>query len=77
MAIGFGLGSRLGFIINILPSAWRTWLAQFMSYGLIQMSGIFYAQIADPSSTAMYLFSLCMYQFFACACRQRILSFNT
>ena len=45
-------------IKNILPSAWRTWVAQFMSYGLIQMSGIFYAQIADPSSTAMYLFSL-------------------
>lgn len=43
---------------NILPSAWRTWLAQFMSYGLIQISGIFYAQIGDPSSTAMYLFSL-------------------
>lgn len=43
---------------GIFPSAWRTWLAQFMSYGLIQISGIYYAQIGSTQSTATYLFSL-------------------
>jgi len=43
---------------GVFPSGWRTWIAQMMSYGLIQFSGIFYAQIGDTQSVATYLFSL-------------------
>ncbi|MAR15042.1 MAG: hypothetical protein CMG21_01100 [Candidatus Marinimicrobia bacterium] len=54
--------NNVGFIYSVFngvfPAAWRTWLAQFMSFGLIQLSGIFYAQIGDITSVSSYLFSL-------------------
>jgi len=52
------LGFNSNIFQSILPAAWRTWLAQFMSFGLIQLSGIFYAQIGDVNSISSYLFSI-------------------
>ena len=54
--------NNVGFVSSvfngIFPAAWRTWVAQSMSFGLIQLSGIFYSQIGDISSVSSYLFSL-------------------
>lgn len=42
----------------VWPSAWRSSLGVFMSYGLIQFSGLLYAQLGDSESIATYLISL-------------------
>lgn len=42
----------------VWPSAWRSGVGVFMSYGLIQASGIVYAQIGDTASVASYLLGL-------------------
>jgi len=42
----------------VWPSAWRSGVGVFMSYGLIQASGIIYAQIGDTASVASYLLGL-------------------
>ena len=47
------------YIINsVWPSAWRSGLGVFMSFGLIQVSGIIYAQIGDVAQIAAYLLAL-------------------
>jgi O-antigen/teichoic acid export membrane protein len=43
---------------SVWPSTWRSGAGHFMSYGLIQASGIFYAQIGTTSSIASYLLAL-------------------
>ncbi|EKE03595.1 MAG: hypothetical protein ACD_20C00178G0004 [uncultured bacterium] len=49
-------------LLAVWPSAWRSGLGILMCYGLIQVSGIIYAQIGDPSSVAAYLLSLRLIQ---------------
>jgi hypothetical protein len=44
------------------PSAWRSGLGVFMSYGLIQLSGVMYAQIESPAAVASYLLALRLIQ---------------
>lgn len=46
----------------IWPSAWRSGLGVFMSYGLIQLSGLFYAQIEAGKSVTSYLLGLRLIQ---------------
>lgn len=43
---------------KIWPSAWRGGVGVFMSYGIIQLSGIFYAKIAQGVDLAGYLLAL-------------------
>ena len=42
----------------VWPSAWRSGIGQFMSYGLTQISGLIYAQIGSSASIASYLLGL-------------------
>ena len=42
----------------VWPNAWRSGVGSAMSYGVIQMTGIFYAQIGNSRDVASYLFSL-------------------
>ena len=42
----------------VWPSAWRSGLGIAMSYGLIQLSGVIYAQLGSTEQVAMYLLSL-------------------
>lgn len=46
----------------VWPSAWRSGVGILMSYGLIQVSGIFYAQVATASQAAMYFLALRLIQ---------------
>jgi len=47
------------YVLNaVWPSAWRSGLGIIMTYGLIQASGIIYAQIGDVTSVATYLLGL-------------------
>jgi len=46
----------------VWPSAWRSGVGHFMSYGLIQASGILYAQIGTTASIASYLLALRLIQ---------------
>lgn len=46
----------------VWPSAWRSGLGVFMSYGLIQLSGLFFAQIEAGKSVASYLLGLRLIQ---------------
>lgn len=46
----------------VWPSAWRSGIGQFMTYGLIQLSAIFYAQSGNPSGVASYLLGLKLIQ---------------
>ncbi|MCF8069380.1 MAG: hypothetical protein K9L30_12425 [Desulfobacterales bacterium] len=46
----------------VWPSAWRSGLGVFMGYGLIQASGIMYAQIGTASDIASYLLALRLIQ---------------
>ena len=39
-------------------SSLRTWVAQIMSYGIVQFTGIYYSSFGDRDSVAGYLFSL-------------------
>ena len=48
---------------TVWPSTWRSGLGIFMSYGLVQASGIFYAQIGTSASVASYLLALRLIQF--------------
>ncbi len=42
----------------VWPSAWRSGIGHFMSYGLIQASGIMYAQVGSTAAVASYLLAL-------------------
>lgn len=42
----------------VWPSTWRSGTGIFMTYGLVQASGIFYAQVGDVNSVASYLMGL-------------------
>lgn len=46
----------------VWPSAWRSGIGVFMSYGLIQASGIIYAQVGSAASVASYLLALRLIQ---------------
>lgn len=46
----------------VWPAAWRSGIGVFMSYGLIQMSGIAYAQMGKSTEVAAYLLALRMIQ---------------
>ncbi|MBW4549821.1 MAG: hypothetical protein KME35_01650 [Aphanocapsa sp. GSE-SYN-MK-11-07L] len=46
----------------VWASAWRSGLGALMSYGLIQLSGVFYAQVGTPLEVASYLLSLRLIQ---------------
>lgn len=46
----------------VWPRAWRSGLGIFMCYGLIQLSGLFYAQIEAGKSVASYLLGLRLIQ---------------
>ncbi len=46
----------------VWPSAWRSGLGIFMSYGLIQISGILYAQVGAAANVASYLLALRLMQ---------------
>lgn len=44
----------------VWPSAWRSGVGRFMSYGLVQISGFIYAQFGATADIASYLLSLRM-----------------
>jgi hypothetical protein len=44
----------------VWPSAWRSGVGRFMSYGLVQISGFVYAQYGATANIASYLLSLRM-----------------
>lgn len=46
----------------VWPSAWRSGLGVFMGYGLVQISGIIYAQFGTASGVASYLLALRLMQ---------------
>lgn len=46
----------------VWSSAWRSGVGVFMGYGLIQLSGVVYAQIATASGVASYLLALRLIQ---------------
>jgi O-antigen/teichoic acid export membrane protein len=46
----------------VWPSAWRSGLGVFMTYGLIQLSSVLYAQIGSTGQVASYLLSLRLIQ---------------
>lgn len=46
----------------VWPSAWRSGVGVFMTYGLIQLSGIVYAQFGYSSAVASYLLGLKLIQ---------------
>lgn len=59
----FALAKRNDVVFTaIWPSAWRSGLGIIMTYGLIQASGILYAQIGPAGSVASYLLALRMIQ---------------
>lgn len=43
---------------SVWTSAWRSGVGIGMSYGVVQMTGVFYAQIGSAKDVASYLFSL-------------------
>jgi O-antigen/teichoic acid export membrane protein len=47
---------------SVWPSAWRSGLGIFMSYGLVQLSGVIYAQFGTASGVASYLLALRLMQ---------------
>ena len=49
----------------VWPSAWRSGLGVFMSYGLVQISGIIYAQFGSTPGVASYLLALRLIDFIA------------
>jgi len=46
----------------VWPSAWRSGLGIFMGYGLVQLSGVIYAQFGTASGVASYLLALRLMQ---------------
>jgi len=46
----------------VWPSAWRSGVGIFMTYGLVQASGILYAQVGTAASVASYLLALRLIQ---------------
>ncbi|QXE25381.1 hypothetical protein B6N60_04096 [Richelia sinica FACHB-800] len=47
---------------GVWSSAWRSGVGVFMGYGLVQLSGIFYAQVSSASEVASYLLALKLIQ---------------
>jgi O-antigen/teichoic acid export membrane protein len=47
---------------SVWPSAWRTGLGAIMSYGLVQISGVIYAQFGSIPQVASYLLALRLIQ---------------
>ena len=46
----------------VWPSAWRSGVGHFMAYGLVQASGVLYAQVGTIASIASYLLALRLIQ---------------
>jgi len=46
----------------VWPSAWRSGIGQFMTYGLIQLSAVAYAQFGNSAEVASYLLGLKLIQ---------------
>ena len=51
-------GSDTKIFSAVWPSAWRSGLGVLMSYGLVQFSGVMYAQFGQVSNVASYLLGL-------------------
>ena len=47
---------------TVAPAAWRSGLGASITYGVIQGSGVFYAQVATPAEVASYLLALRLMQ---------------
>lgn len=47
---------------SVWPAAWRSGVGVFASYGLVQLSGIFYAQVSSATEVASYLLGLRLIQ---------------
>lgn len=46
----------------VWPSAWRSGVGHFMAYGLVQASGVLYAQVGTAGSIGSYLLALSLIQ---------------
>jgi len=46
----------------VWPSAWRSGMGHFMTYGFVQASGVLYAQVGSPAGVASYLLALRLIQ---------------
>ena len=46
----------------VWPSAWRSGVGHFMTYGLVQASGVLYAQVGTAASVTSYLLALRLIQ---------------
>lgn len=46
----------------VWPSAWRSGVGHFMTYGLVQASGVLYAQVGTAAGVASYLLALRLIQ---------------
>lgn len=47
---------------HIWPSSWRSAIGRISSYSLIQLSGLFYAQVGSSQDIANYLFSIKIFE---------------
>jgi hypothetical protein len=57
-----GAGVDKAVLDAVWPSAWRSGVGVFTTYGLVQASGLIYAQVGSTSNVASYLFALRMMQ---------------
>ncbi len=57
-------GQKIDIVVfeAVWPSAWRSGLGVFMSYGLVQLSGVIYSQFGTASGVASYLLALRLMQ---------------
>ena len=57
-------GQKINVVVfeAVWPSAWRSGLGVFMGYGLVQLSGVIYAQFGTASGVASYLLALRLMQ---------------
>ena len=53
---------------TVAPAAWRSGLGASITYGVIQGSGVFYAQLATPAEVASYLLALRLMQMMSEVC---------
>lgn len=47
---------------SVWPSAWRSGIGIFMGFGLVQLSGVIYAQVSSAAEVASYLLALRLIQ---------------
>jgi len=57
------------FLSTVWPPTWRSGLGIAMSYGVVQLSAIAYAQLGTPAQVAALLFSLRILQMLLTACQ--------